>query len=97
VELYAGGVELANGFSELNDAAEQRRRLVDEQAQRRAAGRPVYPLDERFLEAVGRMPDAAGVAVGLDRLLMVMTGAKRIDEVLLFPASEFLASNRERR
>jgi lysyl-tRNA synthetase class 2 len=50
----------------------------------------VYPLDERFLEAVGRMPAAGGVAVGLDRLLMLLTGAAAIDEVLLFPASGFL-------
>ncbi len=86
-ELYAAGLELANGFGELNDAAEQRRRLLAEQDERRAAGRPAYPLDERFLEAVGRMPPSAGVAIGLDRLLMLLLGAERIDEVLLFPAS----------
>jgi lysyl-tRNA synthetase class 2 len=85
-ELYAGGLELANGFGELNDEAEQRRRLVDEQAQRRAAGRPVYPLDERFLAAVGKMPPSGGVAVGLDRLLMLLLGVERIEDVLLFPA-----------
>ena len=85
-ELYAGGAELANGFGELNDAGEQRRRLIAEQAQRRAAGREVYPLDEHFLEAVGRMPPSAGVAVGLDRLLMVLLGVERIADVLLFPA-----------
>jgi elongation factor P--(R)-beta-lysine ligase len=89
-ELYAQGLELANGFSELTDAAEQRRRLQEEQAVRRAAGRPVYALDERFLEAVGRMPPSSGVAVGLDRLLMLLLGAERIEEVLLFPAHEFL-------
>jgi lysyl-tRNA synthetase class 2 len=83
-------MELANGFSELNDAAEQRRRLVDEQEQRRRLGRPVYPLDERFLEAVGRMPDAGGVALGVDRLLMLLLGGASIDEVLLFPAAGFL-------
>ena len=87
-ELYAGGVELANGFGELSDAGEQRRRLVAEQAQRRAAGRPVYALDERFLDAVGRLPDSAGVAVGLDRLLMLLLGTDRIAEVLLFPACD---------
>jgi lysyl-tRNA synthetase class 2 len=86
-ELYVGGVELANGFGELNDAAEQRRRLVAEQAQRRVAARPVYPLDERFLAAVGKMPPSGGVAVGLDRLLMLLLGAKKIEDVLLFPAS----------
>jgi len=89
-ELYAHGLELANGFSELTDAVEQRRRLVEEQAQRRAAGRPVYPLDEAFLDAVGRMPPSGGVAVGLDRLLMLYTGAEAIEDVLLFPAHAFL-------
>jgi len=88
-ELYAGGLELANGFSELTDAAEQRARLLAERAQRAARGRPAYPLDERFLEAVGRMPPSGGVAVGLDRLLMLLVGAGSIDEVLLFPASGF--------
>lgn len=89
VELYARGVELANGFSELTDAAEQRKRLEEEQRWRRATSRPVYPLDERFLEAVGRMPPAGGIAVGLDRVLMLLTGAKSIEEVLLFPARGF--------
>jgi lysyl-tRNA synthetase class 2 len=88
-ELYAGGLELANGFSELTDAEEQRARLVEEQQLRARLGRPVYPLDERFLEAVGRMPPSGGVAIGLDRLLMLLVGAGSIDEVLLFPASGF--------
>jgi lysyl-tRNA synthetase class 2 len=86
-ELYVDGLELANGFGELNDAAEQRRRLVAEQEQRRAAGRPAYPLDERFLAAIGKMPPSGGVAVGLDRLLMLLLGATKIEDVLLFPAS----------
>jgi elongation factor P--(R)-beta-lysine ligase len=89
-ELYAGGLELANGFSELTDAAEQRRRLVDEQALRARLGRPAYPLDERFLAALSRMPEAGGVALGVDRLLMLLVGARAIDEVLLFPARGFL-------
>lgn len=89
-ELYAGGLELANGFSELTDAAEQRRRLEEERAQRGRLGRRAYPLDERFLEALSRMPDAGGVAVGVDRLLMLLTGAEAIEDVLLFPASGFL-------
>ncbi len=89
-ELYAGGLELANGFSELTDAAEQRRRLEEERALRVRLGRPAYPLDERFLEAVGRMPEAGGVAVGFDRLLMLLAGAASIADVLLFPAHEFL-------
>jgi lysyl-tRNA synthetase class 2 len=89
-ELYAGGLELANGFSELTDAGEQRARLLEEQALRRRLGRPVLPLDERFLAALPRMPDAGGVAVGFDRLLMLLTGAGAIGEVLLFPAAGFL-------
>ncbi|MGC4117377.1 MAG: EF-P lysine aminoacylase EpmA [Myxococcales bacterium] len=89
VELYAGGVELANGFSELTDASEQRKRLVEEQELRRRLGKPVYPLDEKFLAAVGRMPPSAGVAIGLDRLLMLCLGARRIADVLLFPAQDF--------
>jgi lysyl-tRNA synthetase class 2 len=89
-ELYAGGLELANGFSELNDPVEQRARLVEEQAVRARLGRPALPLDEPFLAALGRMPEAGGVAVGFDRLLMLLTGAGRIGEVLLFPAEEFL-------
>jgi lysyl-tRNA synthetase class 2 len=89
-ELYARGMELANGFSELTDAAEQRRRLEEERAWRVAQGRPAYPLDERFLEAVGRMPPSGGVAVGLDRVLMLLLGATSIDQVLLFPAREFV-------
>jgi lysyl-tRNA synthetase class 2 len=88
-ELYAGGLELANGFSELTDAAEQRARLVAEQELRRRLGRRVYPLDEAFLEAVGRMPEAGGVAIGFDRLLMLLLGARSIEEVMLFPASGF--------
>jgi lysyl-tRNA synthetase class 2 len=88
-ELYAGGLELANGFSELDDAVEQRRRLLAERELRRALGRSLPPVDEAFLEAVGRMPEAGGVALGLDRLLMLLVGAEEIAEVLLFPAREF--------
>jgi elongation factor P--(R)-beta-lysine ligase len=90
VELYAKGVELANGFSELTDGAEQRRRLVEEQAWRRAHGREVLPLDEAFLEAVGRMPPSAGIAVGLDRVLMLLLGRQELQDVLLFPAADFV-------
>lgn len=87
-ELYAAGLELANGFSELTDAGEQRARLVAEQEERRRAGHRVYPLDEKFLEAVGRLPRCSGVALGFDRLAMLLTGARTIDEVLLFPAHQ---------
>lgn len=90
VELYARGVELANGFSELNDAVEQRRRLEEEQALRTALGRPAYPLDERFLEALPRMPESAGIAVGIDRVLMLLLNAPELADVLLFPAKDFV-------
>lgn len=87
-ELYAGGLELANGFSELCDSREQRRRLEQEQELRRRLGREVFPLDEKFLAALDRIVEAGGVAVGFDRLLMLFTGAETIAEVLLFPAAE---------
>jgi lysyl-tRNA synthetase class 2 len=90
VELYARGVELGNGFSELTDAAEQRKRLEEEQALRRSQGRPAFPLDEKFLAALPKMPPSGGIAVGLDRVLMLMTEATKLRDVLLFPAEEFL-------
>ena len=87
-ELYAGGLELANGFSELCDSHEQRKRLQDEQRQRAALGRDVFPLDEEFLHALDQIGEAGGVALGVDRLLMLLTGAQSIAEVLLFPAAD---------
>ncbi len=89
-ELYVEGQELANGFSELTDPVEQRQRLLEEQRLAHGHGRAEYPLDERFLEAVGKMPPSGGVAVGLDRVLMLLVGASSIEEVLLFPAKEFV-------
>ena len=82
--------ELANGFSELIDPVEQRRRLVEEQELRRSLGRPVFELDECFLAALPRMPPSAGIAVGLDRVLMLLLGLTDIGEVLLFPARDFV-------
>jgi lysyl-tRNA synthetase class 2 len=87
-ELYAGGLELANGWSELSDAREQRRRLEQEQAERKRLDRDVFPLDEKFLAALDRIGESGGVAVGFDRLLMLLIGARTIAEVLLFPAAE---------
>jgi lysyl-tRNA synthetase class 2 len=69
---------------------EQRHRLEEERAFRVARGLPAYPLDEAFLEAVGRMPPSGGVAIGLDRVLMLLLGAGRIEDVLLFPAHGFV-------
>jgi elongation factor P--(R)-beta-lysine ligase len=84
-EVYACGVELANGFGELTDAGEQRRRFAAamEEKARRYGER--YPLDEEFLAAVGRMPEASGVALGFDRLVMLASGALRIDQVVWTP------------
>ncbi len=91
VELYIAGVELANGFSELNEEKEQRRRLVEEQQFRKTMNKPIYPLDEHFLQAVSKMPPSAGIAIGLDRLLMLLLDVRKIDQVLLFPAHRFTA------
>jgi elongation factor P--(R)-beta-lysine ligase len=84
-ELYVCGVELANGFGELTDAAEQRRRLEREMAEKARIYGERYPLDEDFLAALAIMPQACGVALGLDRLAMLATGAARIDQVLWNP------------
>jgi lysyl-tRNA synthetase class 2 len=85
-ELYAGGVELCNGYGELTDAVEQERRFRAERARRKTAGRRVYPLDHHFLNALREgMPDASGNALGVDRLVMLATGAKTIQEVTAFP------------
>jgi lysyl-tRNA synthetase class 2 len=81
-ELYACGVELANGFGELTDAGEQRRRFSQamDEKQRRYGER--YPLDEDFLAAVAQMPQASGTALGFDRLVMLASGAAKIDQVV---------------
>jgi len=85
-ELYIDGVELANGFHELTDAGEQRARFEADLVARAATGQPAVPVDEAFLAALeAGMPDCAGVALGLDRLLMAAAGARHIDEVLAFP------------
>jgi lysyl-tRNA synthetase class 2 len=84
-ELYVSGVELANGFAELTDAAEQRRRFeaeMDLKAQRYGER---YPIDEEFLAALGHMPSASGCALGFDRLVMLATGATKVDDVLWTP------------
>ena len=85
-ELYLDGVELANGFHELADGAEQRCRFAAEQGRRSEQRRPVPPMDERFVAALeSGFPPCAGVALGIDRLVMVAAGADHIDEVIAFP------------
>jgi lysyl-tRNA synthetase class 2 len=85
LELYAAGVELANGFGELTDPAEQRRRFTAEMDEKMRVYGERYPLDEDFLAALAEMPPASGVALGLDRLVMLLTGAPRIDLVQWVP------------
>jgi lysyl-tRNA synthetase class 2 len=84
-ELYACGVELANGFGELTDPAEQRRRFEAEMDVKQRIYGERYPIDEELLEALAMMPPASGVALGLDRLIMLATGATRIDQVRWTP------------
>ena len=85
-ELYFGGLELANAFSELNDPDEQRKRLMEEQAERKRLARTLYPLDEEFLEALSYgMPPSAGIALGVERLLMLLMDEDHIAEVQPFP------------
>ena len=83
-ELYLGGLELANGFSELNDPEEQRRRFVEANRLRLQEGRSALPLPERFLDELGDMPPAAGIALGIDRLIMLAVGTDSIDQVVAF-------------
>ena len=84
-ELYASGVELANGFGELTDPIEQRRRFEADMALKQKLYGERYPIDESFLAALQHMPEASGVALGLDRLVMLATGATHIDQVIWTP------------
>jgi lysyl-tRNA synthetase class 2 len=87
-ELYACGVELANCFGELTDPAEQRRRFEAEMTEKQRIYGERYPLDEDFLAALATMPQASGGALGLDRLVMLATGARHIEQVLWAPVAE---------
>ena len=87
-ELYGCGVELANGFGELTDPAEQRRRFIAEMDEKERVYGDRYPLDEDFLAALAIMPESSGIALGFDRLVMLATGAPRLDVVIWTPAAE---------
>jgi lysyl-tRNA synthetase class 2 len=87
-ELYVAGVELCNGFGELVDPVEQRSRLIADQATRLARGLPVYPVDERFLEALARVPPSGGNALGLDRLVALACGSTDIAVAMAFTSDE---------
>ncbi len=87
-ELYIGGLELANGFSELIDSEEQRKRFHLENENRRSLGKSNYSIPDKFLEELESMPPSAGIALGVDRLVMVFVDAKTIDEVVAFTPEE---------
>ena len=87
-ELYIGGLELCNGFSELTDPEEQRRRFEADSERRRQSGKATYPMPEAFLQALADMPPASGNALGLDRLVMLLTGEPSIDAVVAFIPEE---------
>jgi lysyl-tRNA synthetase class 2 len=85
-EAFCSGVEFANAFSELNDPDEQRARFVAQQAEARAGDEEAQPFDESYIEALEYgMPPTGGIGVGIDRLVMVLTGSRSIREVVLFP------------
>lgn len=84
-ELYVAGLELANGYDELTDAAEQARRFAADNAQRRALGKPLVDVDERLLAALeAGMPEGSGVALGVDRLIQLALGKARVEDVMAF-------------
>lgn len=88
-ELYIGGVELANAFTELNDPVEQKRRLEEERVLRKKMKKTDFPVDEDFIRALAAgMPPSGGIALGVDRMLMVLLDARSIEDVILFPARE---------
>lgn len=90
-ELYIDGIELANAFSELTDAQEQHQRMQEEQAQRRAMNKTVFPIDEEFLDSLESLQEpCAGIALGIDRLIMLLLGKKSIEEVIHFPMTKML-------
>lgn len=84
-EVYINGLELANAFSELTDADEQLRRLKEEQELRRKLGKDVYDIDMEFISALKTMPPSAGIALGVDRLVMALGGCKEIEDVITLP------------
>lgn len=89
-ELYIAGLELCNGFSELTDPVEQRERFIVEQSIRKNCNKNIYPLPEKFLKALETFPATAGIAVGIDRLIMLFTDSEKIDDVVAFTPEELV-------
>ena len=87
-ELYLAGIEVANAFSELTDAKEQRKRFESEEARRRSLNKPPYPVPEKFLTELIDMPPSAGIALGVDRLVILFLDAESVDEVVAFTPEE---------
>lgn len=87
-ELYIGSLELCNGFVELSDVVEQRKRFEEEQALRRSLGKETWPIDERFMEGLPKMGNAAGMAFGVDRLAMLLTGTDSIGDLMPIPVRD---------
>jgi len=84
-EVYMVGVEVANAFEELTDPDEQRKRFEKDLETRRKLSKPLYPIDEAFLDSLAHLPDCSGTALGVDRLVMLLTGAQNLAEVIAFP------------
>ncbi len=94
VECYLGGLEIANGFSELTDAAEQRARFVEEQKFREKNGKPRIELDEEFLRLLPQIGSAAGISVGVDRLVMLLLDKVNINDVIFWPCRDLFEERR---
>ncbi len=87
-ELYIAGLEIANAYSELTDANEQLKRLRTEAKERKELGKTIFPIDKEFVRAVGKMPPSAGIALGLDRLFMILLDINDINDIIPFPAKD---------
>lgn len=87
-EVYMAGLEIANAFEELTDPAEQRSRFKRDLTRRKKLSKPPYPIDEAFLSALAKLPPCSGIALGVDRLVMLLVGAQSVGEVIAFPDEE---------